>query len=141
MNEYYDDAAPTLMVINHIWSFVKEGEIAAVTKVVKKAEISTERLIKELDLKASNPAFVKFRNFIDGLCLKALDCLYGDFAGFTSPILSQKQITSISDMFKSSLSKYYHALSSILNKAGSTDIDVWKETVDLMSKTHITSKM
>ena len=60
LNEYYGDAAPMVTIINHICTFIKEGELTAVTKVIKKAEISTEWLVKELELKANNPAFVEF---------------------------------------------------------------------------------
>ena len=116
LEEYYGDPAPTITVINHLQSLVKGKEHVAVSKVVKKSEISTESLVKELHLNANDDQFVAFRTYVDDTHLQALDTMYGKFSGFTSPILSQSQLTSISDTFKSTLPKYYHAFSSLLNK-------------------------
>ena len=89
-------------------------------------DVSTERLLKCLDLKAGDPAFVAFRDFVDDSCLIALDAMYGDFAGFTSPILCQRKLSQISDMFKATLPTYYHALSSLLNKSSKSNVTIFK---------------
>ena len=122
LDEFYGDSVPTVNIIGHVRTFLKEMETAAVAKVVRDSEISTDRLVNCLDLKASNPAFVAFREFVDESCLKALDAIYGDFAGFTSPILSQRTLSQISDMFKGTLPIYYHALSSFLNKSSKSNV-------------------
>ena len=43
-----------------------------------------------------------------------------------SPILDQKQITVISDMFKLSLSKYHHALCSLLYKTRKANVSLFE---------------
>ena len=48
--------------------------------------------------------------------------MYGDFSGFTSPIISQKQLSKFLDMFKSSLPKHYHIFSSLLNKLSKVNV-------------------
>ena len=116
LDEFYGDAVPTVTIIGHIRSFMKVKEQLVVAKVVKKAEVSTERLMATLNLKASDPIFEAFQIFVDETCLQALDAMYGGFAGFTSPILSQRQLSAISDLFKSTLPCYYHAIGSVLNK-------------------------
>ena len=60
LQEYYSDAAPTVIIVNFARMFVKNGENAAVITNVKKSDISTEQLVNELELKASNKAFVTF---------------------------------------------------------------------------------
>ena len=105
---------------------MKEKETTAIAKVVQKSDVSTERLVKCLDLKASDPAFVAFREFVDDTCLNALDAMHGDFVGFTSPILSQRKLSAISDMFKATLPTYYHALSSLLNKSSKLNVSRFK---------------
>ena len=122
IDEYYGDATPTIMIIGHVRSLVKDLENAAVTKVIKRADMSTEHLVKECELKAMNLAFIHFREYVNSVCLEALDSIYGDFAGFTSPIISQKQLSKISDMFKSTLPKYYHIFSSLLNKSSKANV-------------------
>ena len=52
--------------------------------------------------------------------------MYGDFAGFTSPILCQRKLSQISDMFKATLPTYYHALSSLLNKSSKSNVARFK---------------
>ena len=62
-------------------------------------------------------AFVDFTDFVDQKCKESLDQMYGKFAGFTDPIINQKTLSEISDMFKSTLSKSYHIVAVLLNKA------------------------
>jgi len=87
------------------------------SNVVQKAEISTERQINTLDLKASDETFNNFISFLDEKCIEGLDIVYGKFSGFTSPILSQLQLGAISDKFKATMPRNYHAISSLLNKS------------------------
>ena len=122
LQEYYGDSGPTGAIVNHICGFICNLEAPAVTNVVNKAEISTDRLVNKLELKASDPAFVRFREFIDEQCIQSLDSIYGEFSGFTSPILSQKQLSAISDMSKLTLLKHYHAISSLLNKVNKATV-------------------
>ena len=68
-------------------------------------------------LRANDSSFKCFRDFVDEKCLEALDSMYGEFSCLTNPILSQKTLSEISDMFKSTLSKYYYVISALLNKA------------------------
>jgi len=49
--------------------------------------------------------------------MEGLDSIYDQFSGFTSPILSQKQLGAISDKSKATMPRYYHAISSLLNKS------------------------
>ena len=122
IEEYYGDATPTITIIGHVRWLVRDLENTAVTKVLKKAEISTECLVNALNLKANDPAFVRFREYVDSICLQALDLMNGEFAGFTSPIISQKQLSKISDMFKSTMPKHYHIFNSLLNKSDKANV-------------------
>ena len=72
LDELYGNAVPTINVIGHVQTFVKEMETTAIAKVVQKSDVSTERLVKCLDLKTSDPAFIAFREFVDDTCLNAL---------------------------------------------------------------------
>ena len=78
--------------------------------------------MKELELSASNPDFTRIQSFVGEQCLQSLDSMYGQFLGFTSPILSQKQLSDISDMFKLTLPKYYHVISLLLNKSNKSTV-------------------
>ena len=62
-------------------------------------------------------AFMDFRDFVDQKCKESLDHMYGEFAGLTSPIINQKKLSEITDMFKSTLSKSYHVIAALFNKA------------------------
>ena len=70
LDKFYGNAVPTVNIIGHVSTFVKEKETTpAVAKVVQKSDVSTERLMKCLDLKASDPAaFVAFREFVNDSC-------------------------------------------------------------------------
>ena len=122
LDEYYGNAAPSINITGHVRSFLKDNKNLAVAKVVQQSEVSTENLVKCLELKATKPAFIAFCNFVDDTCLNALDAMYGSFSAFTSPILSQRQLSAISDMFKTTLPRYYHALSAVLNKSTKSNV-------------------
>ena len=53
IEEYYGDVTPTITIICHDCSLVRDLQNTAVTKAIKKAEICTERLVKALNLAAS----------------------------------------------------------------------------------------
>ena len=53
----------------------------------------------------------------DQKCLNALDKVYGEFSGFTTPILTQETLSIITDSFRCTFPKHYHAISSLLNRA------------------------
>ena len=85
--------------------------------VVRTANISTTKLVKELELDASDANFRRFQTFVEHKCLDALDSMYGQFSRFTGPILTQTTLSAISDEFKTTLPKQYHSISALLNRA------------------------
>ena len=84
--------------------------------VVQTADISTAKLVKELELDASDASFWRFQTFVEEKCLHALDSMYGQFSSFTGPVLTQRTLSAISDAFKTTLPKQYHSISTLLNK-------------------------
>ena len=106
-----------MQIINYVRPQLRESEAVAVDAVIRSAEVSTAKLVKELELNASNTEFVAFRQLVDQKCLDALDCVYEEFSGFTTPILTQETLSIITDSFKCTLPKHYHAISSLLNCA------------------------
>ena len=69
LDEFYGDAVPTVTIIGHVRSFMKAKEQSVVAKVGKETEVSTEWLVPTLNLKASDPTFEAFQNFVDQSCL------------------------------------------------------------------------
>ena len=116
LQEYHGNATPTVQIINYVWTQLKESEAVAVDAVVRSAEVSTAKLVKELELDVSNSDFLAFRQLVDQKCLNALDKVYGEVSGFTAPILTQETLSIIADSFKCTLPKHYHAISSLLGK-------------------------
>lgn len=95
LNEYHGDATPTIQIINHLRGHVKQSEATAVDTVIKSAEISTSKLIKELEMDASNINFTRFQNFVKENCLLTLDSMYGKFASFTGPIVTINTLCNV----------------------------------------------
>ena len=96
LQECYIDPAPTITIISHIRSIIRDEEHNAISQVIKSSEISTEGLVNALELKAKDEAFAGFREYVDGTCLQALSSIYSTFLGFTTLIISQIQLTTIS---------------------------------------------
>ena len=84
LQEYHGDATPTVQFINHVWTLLQERESAALDTVIWSVEVSTAKLVKELEIDASNNEFVAFCQMVDQECLKALDSVYGEVSGFVS---------------------------------------------------------
>ena len=116
LDEYHGHAVPTVQIINHLQTHVKQNEATAVNSVVPTADISTATLIKELELNASDANFWRFQTFAEEKCLHALDSMYGQFSRFTGPVLTQRTLSAISDAFKTTLPKQYHSISALLNQ-------------------------
>ena len=114
--EYHGNSTTTVQIINHLRGHVKQSEATAVNTVVKTANIFTVKLVKELEIDTSDNNFTQFRNFVEEKCWFALDSIYGDFASFTGPTLLQATLHAISDEFKTTLPKYYHSISALLNR-------------------------
>ena len=96
---------------------MKQNETTAVNAVVRTANISTAKLVKELKLDASDLNFQQFQTFVEQKCLDALDSMYGQFSSFTGPILTRHTLSTISDEFKTMLPKQYHSIWALLNRA------------------------
>ena len=60
LHEYYGNPTPTVQIINHLHTHVKNSEATAVDTVVKMAEVSTAKLVNELELNASDTNFENF---------------------------------------------------------------------------------
>ena len=93
------------MVIHTYNHFAIQNKNNAVHETVQNSDISTNQLVKELKLEGNVDSFVDFRDFVDQKCMESLDHMYGELAGLTSPIINQKTLSEITDMFKSTLFK------------------------------------
>ena len=100
-----------VQIINHLCTHLKNSEAMAVDMVVKTAEVSTAKLVKELKLDASDTSFENFWKFVNDKCFLALDTMYGEFTSFTGPILTQSTLS------KTTLPKHYHSISTLLNRS------------------------
>ena len=85
--------------------------------MVKTAEVSTYKLVKGLQLDASDTNFENFQKFVNDQCFLVLDSMYGEFASFTGPILTQSTLSEIAGRFKTTLPKHYHSISALLNRS------------------------
>ena len=115
LDEYYGDPTPTVQIINHLRPHIKNSEATAADTVVKTAEVSTSKLVKELQLDASDTNFENFQKKFNDQCFLALNSMYGEFTSLTRPILTQSTLSEIADRFKTTLPKHYHSISALLN--------------------------
>ena len=64
LQEYHGDATPTVQIINHVQTQFRESKAMAVDMVVRSTEVLMSKLVKELELNASNTEFVAFRQLV-----------------------------------------------------------------------------
>jgi hypothetical protein len=82
----------------------------------KKEPISDARIQQHLQLPSNDLAFQRFHALVDDSCQTAIINLYGMFSPMSSPILTQLQLTTFTESFKTTLPTQYKAIMCFINK-------------------------
>ena len=117
MDEYEGDSTSTLVLAQFYEVKVKEQEFKLKLEAYRESKISSSRIALNFTLSDDDPSFVKFRSHVDEITKTAILSVYGKFAEFTSPILSEAELNDIATSFKMTLPTYYDVINVMLNKA------------------------
>ena len=114
--EVKGDQFQTSTFIAHYESLMKEADTKAKVVAKKEGDISSDKLTEFLSLDNSDPNFVAFKNHVDEVSKRCILGSYGEFSEFSSPILSQSDLSGFAAKFKELLPQYYWTVASLLNK-------------------------
>ena len=89
LDEVFGDKELSLSVLYNHDSKLKTSLRAAEDKVVKDADISTNRIIQTFTLEYNDPSFARVRCEVDKVMSESVMSIYGDFSELTTPILTQ----------------------------------------------------
>ena len=92
----------------------REGKL--LLKNYRLAPVSDDRLKAHIGLASDSEPLREFKAYIDSVCKKTIDSLYGRFSTFASPILTQPVLTNFTNQFKLILPVQFKVLVSMIGK-------------------------
>jgi hypothetical protein len=116
LNEFEGDSSSTLPLVQYYELRVKDMESDAKFTTYKASAISSNKLIANFSLTDDDTRLAEFRDYVEDITKSAVMKVYGNFVDFTSPLLSQSELSMMANKFKLTLTEYYQIIIVLLNK-------------------------
>jgi len=112
----HGDSMQVYVIYSHLQVWVAKKEHKAEFKNYKNSQISDQRLKQHIHLMSSDENLKEFKTYVDGICKKLIDNLYGRFSTFATPILNQCILTTFVNQFKLIMPRQYKMIISMIGK-------------------------
>jgi hypothetical protein len=116
LDKTYGDSQYTLSILHAYQQKTSASAHLVNLLKYKESKISSQRIVAQYSLPASDEAFKSFTKKFHDVTRAAVLDIYGKFSEFTTPILSLDQITLLANEFRKQIPHYFEMISTLLNR-------------------------